>query len=267
MSVPGAGAGAVREPDPGVPSSDPRRSADRLALSGLFVEVTSTLVGGFTVADLAQRLVDGCVDVLEVWAAGLLVTDPGESPKLLAASTHEAELLELVQVRSGQGPCLAAIEREEVVVVEDLADVEAAWPAWVAGARALGVRRAYGIPLRGAGTTVGALNLFLTDDRGLAAEDVSVARALADVATVGILQHRELDEAVTLSGQLQRALESRVVIEQAKGRIAERQGVTVAEAFAILRQRARASSRQLSEVAREVVEAPPEDTESVGAAG
>lgn len=265
MTVPRPGAGALREPDPrAAPASDPRRSADRLALSGLFVEVASTLVGGFTVADLAQRLVDGCVEVLEVWAAGLLVTDPGETPKLLAASTHEAELLELVQVRSGQGPCLAAIERQDTVVVADLAAVEDDWPAWVAGARALGVRQAYGIPLRGAGTTVGALNLFLTDDRGLAAEDVAVARALADVATVGILQHRELDEAVTLSGQLQSALDSRVVIEQAKGRIAEREGVTVAEAFTVLRQRARASSRHLSEVAREIVEAPPDEPSRAG---
>ncbi|WP_250445091.1 GAF and ANTAR domain-containing protein [Actinotalea sp. C106] len=236
--------------------TDVRRSADRVTLAGVFVELASTLVGPYEVSDLAQRLVDRAVDLLDVWAAGLLLLDPGSTPKMLAASTHQAELLELIQVRSGQGPCLAAMERNDVVVVEDLAAVEQRWPQWVAGARAIGVQQAYGIPLRLQGQTVGALNLFRTGTDSLAAEDVAVARAMADVATVGIIQHQVLDRAESLTTQLQGALHSRVVLEQAKGRLAERQGITVAEAFVELRRRARETSTPLSVVAKALVEEP-----------
>lgn len=234
--------------------TDPLRSADRVTLAAVFVELASTLVGPYDVADLAQRLVDRCVDLLDVSAAGLLLTDPGSTPKLLAASTHQAEVLELVQVRSGQGPCLAAIDRGEIVVVADLRDVEEQWPEWVGGARMLGIQQAYGIPLRTEGQTVGALNLFRTADDGLAAEDLAVARAMADVATVGIIQRRELGQAESLNSQLQHALDSRVVLEQAKGILAEREGITVAEAFVRLRHQSRSTSTPLSEVARALIE-------------
>jgi transcriptional regulator with GAF, ATPase, and Fis domain len=230
------------------------RGADRVALAQVFVDLASALVGPYAVTDVAQRLVDGCVELLDVWAAGLLLSDPGSTPKLLAASTHEAALLELVQVRSGEGPCLAAMERDDVVVIDDLSTVEDDWPEWVAAARGLGINQAYGIPLQRAGRTVGALNLFRTTGGALLAEDLTVARAMADVATVGILQHRALDHAASVTAQLQRALDSRVIIEQAKGLLAERAGITVGEAFGRLRQHARSTSQSLGEVARALVE-------------
>lgn len=233
--------------------SDEPQHPGRIGLANVFVDVASALVGPGTVGDLAQSLVDGCVEVLGVWAAGLLVADPGSTPKVLAASTHQAELLELVQVRSGQGPCLEAISAGALVLVEDLAARQDEWPEWVAGARALGIRHAYGIPLQGGGETFGALNLFRTDAGPLSREDLVLARALADVATAGILQNRALDQATTLSTQLQRALESRVAIEQAKGVLAERAGISVAEAFVRLRQEARSSSRPLSAVAQDLL--------------
>ncbi|NTW39570.1 MAG: GAF and ANTAR domain-containing protein [Cellulomonadaceae bacterium] len=227
---------------------------ERVALAAVFADLVAVQVAPFGIPDLAQRLVDGCVDVLDVWAAGLLVTDPGSTPKVLASSTHEAGLLELVQVRSGQGPCLAAIATGEVVAVDDVTAMTEVWPQWTASAAALGIRRAYGIPLRAQGEVVGALNLFRTDRGPLAASDVSVAVSLADVATVGILQHRAMEQANGLALQLQRALESRVVIEQAKGALAERADISVAEAFVRLRSHARQTSRPLGEVATAVVE-------------
>ncbi|MCU1431294.1 MAG: hypothetical protein JWP95_399 [Actinotalea sp.] len=229
-------------------------ATDRVALALVFVDLASALVGPYAVTDVAQRLVDGCVELLDVWAAGLLLSDPGSTPKLLAASTHEAALLELVQVRSGEGPCLAAIDRGEVVVVDDVEAVEAQWPEWVPAARSLGITRAYGIPLQRGGRTVGALNLFRTAGGALTQDDLTVARAMADVATVGILQHRALDHAATVTSQLQRALDSRVVIEQAKGLLAERAGISVGEAFGRLRHHARSTSQSLGEVARALVE-------------
>lgn len=231
-----------------------RGGSDRVALARLFADLSVALAGPYAVTDLTQRLVDGCVERLDVWAAGLLLGDEGSTPELLAASTHEAALLELVQVRSGEGPCLEAMERDEVVLVPGVEAVRDRWPAWSAAAAQIGVRVAYGIPLRGAGRTLGALNLFRLVDEPLGADDLDVAQALADVAGVGILQHRALDDAVSVTAQLQRALESRVVIEQAKGLLAERSGTTVAEAFVRLRQHARSTSRPLGEVARALVD-------------
>jgi GAF domain-containing protein len=226
----------------------------RIQVAEVFSNLAATLVGPYGVADLAQRLVDGSVDLLGLWAAGLLLADPGSTPKVLAASTHEAALLELVQVRSGQGPCLAAMDRDDVVVVDDVAQVRGAWPDWAAAATALGITRAYGIPLHRDGTTVGALNLFRRTGEPLSREDLEIARALAEFAAIGILQHQALDHATTLASQLQGALDSRVVIEQAKGQLAERAGITVHEAFDRLRRDARATSRPIGEVARAMVE-------------
>ena len=230
------------------------RGADRVALAQVFVDLVTSLVGPYAVTDLAQRLVDGCVEMLDVWAAGLLLSDPGSTPKLLAASTHDAALLELIQVRSGEGPCVAAIERDAVVRVDDLSLVAADWPEWTAAALELGIEEAYGIPLRHGGRTVGALNLFRTEGGALAEDDLRVAQAMADVATVGILQHRALDHAANVTAQLQHALDSRVIIEQAKGLLAERAGISVSEAFTLLRHRARSTSQPISEVARALVE-------------
>ena len=233
--------------------SDPR-AGDRVALAQVFVDLATALVGPYAVTDVAQRLVDGCVEMLDVWAAGLLLADPGSTPKLLAASTHEAALLELVQVRSGEGPCLAAMDLEAVVRVEDLSLVERDWPEWTTAARSLGIEQAYGIPLRHDGATVGALNLFRTTGGALPRDDVVVAQAMADVAMVGILQHRALDHAASVTAQLQRALDSRVIIEQAKGLLSERAGISVSDAFSRLRQHARATSQAIGEVARALVE-------------
>ena len=247
--------------------TDEQHGADPVAVAQVFVDLAATLVGPYAVPDLAQRLVDGCVEVLDVWAAGLLLADPGSTPKVLAASTHQAELLELVQVRSGQGPCLEAMRRDELVVVDDVPARQEDWPDWVAGAQALGIDRAYGIPLHHEGETIGALNLFRRDAGPLGAGGLAVARSLADMATLAILQHRAMDEATTVTVQLQRALDSRVVIEQAKGVLAEREGVSVGDAFARLRAQARAGSRPISAVAHDVVAGAAAPSTSAGADG
>jgi hypothetical protein len=236
------------------PSGVVSRSSDPVRVAAAFAELAAVARDRHTRVDAAQRLVDVVVDLFDLWAAGMLVDDPGSTPKVLAASTHEAAVLELVQVRSGDGPCLRAMERGEVVVVEDLSEVEHDWPEWVAGARALGITAAYGVPMRVTDGTYGALNLFLRDDGALADGDLAVAVALADAATVTLLQQQAVADATTLAAQLQGALESRVLIEQAKGVLAERHDVTVAQAFVLLRDRARSTSRALSSVAQAVVD-------------
>lgn len=223
-------------------------------MAAVFADLARLQVAPFGVQDIAQRLVDGAVEALDVDAAGALLAAAEGPAQVLAASTHEVALLELVQVRSGQGPCLAALDGNAVVVVDDLAGVEGRWPQWVAGARALGVEHAYGVPMHAAGVAVGALNLFRTHRGALDATDLAVAGALADAATVAITQHRALAAAGDLGADLQRALESRIVIEQAKGLLAERSGISVADAFVALRAHARTSRLPLADVAGAVLE-------------
>ncbi|MBC7289977.1 MAG: GAF and ANTAR domain-containing protein [Actinotalea sp.] len=240
------------------PSADPVRVAATIA--DLTTYASSDACSA--VADLAQRLVDLAVDLVRARAAGmLLVVDPveqvgddGPAAEVLASTDHTTALLEIVQVRSGEGPCLAALRTGSVVVVDDVADVAEQWPAWTDGARALGVRSAYGIPLHAHGAVVGALNVFLDTQPPLEPADVAVLASLGEAAAGALVHHRAVADAETLAVQLQRALDSRVVIEQAKGLVAERHGLDVGEAFRLLRARARASSRALSEVAAAVVE-------------
>jgi GAF domain-containing protein len=236
------------------PSADPVRVAATLADLTSFASSEACS----TVADLGQRLVDLAVDLVEARAAGmLLVSDPdgadGPDAELLASTDHTTALLEIVQVRSGEGPCLSAVRRREVVAIDDVTEVVDRWPAWSQGARALGVRSAYGIPLHLDGTVVGALNVFLDAPPTLEPADLAVLASLGEAAAGALVQHRAVADAESLAAQLQRALDSRVLIEQAKGLVAERHGVDVGEAFRLLRDRARASSRALSEVARAVV--------------
>ncbi|WP_225753012.1 GAF and ANTAR domain-containing protein [Actinotalea sp. Marseille-Q4924] len=251
--------------------SDSRPSTDPVRVAATIADLTSYASSDAcgTVADLGQRLVDLAVDLVQARAAGmLLVSEPdGADAELLASTDHTTALLEIVQVRSGEGPCLAAVRARRVVVVDDVEDVVDRWPAWYQGARALGVRAAYGIPMQVRGSVVGALNVFLDAAPALAPGDVAVLSSLGEAAAGALVQHRAVADAETLAGQLQRALDSRVVIEQAKGLVAERHGIEVGEAFALLRDAARASSRGISEVARAVVEGREQVGEQVGEQG
>lgn len=244
--------------------SDPRPSTDPVLVAATIADLTSYASSEecLIVADLGQRLVDLAVDLVHARAAGmLLVSEPdGADAELLASTDHTTALLEIVQVQSGEGPCLAAVRARRIVVVDDVEDVAEQWPLWVQGARALGVRAAYGIPLQVHGAVVGALNVFLDAPPPLSAADVAVLASLGEAAAGALVQHRAVADAETLAGQLQRALDSRVVIEQAKGLVAERHGLDLGAAFGLLRDAARASSRAISEVALGVVEG----TEQVG---
>lgn len=236
------------------------RTLDAVAVATAFSDLAALGRSRYTRADAAQRLADVAVELLGVWAAGVLLDVPDGEPEVLAASTHEARLMELVQVRSGEGPCLAALRRDEVVVVDDVADIAEQWPTWHAGARSLGIRRACGIPLRAAdGTSFAALNVFVREGAPFAPGDVAVLTALADATAAGLLQEQAVADASTLATQLQAALDSRVVVEQAKGRLAALRGITVEEAFDLLRRRARSSARPLSDVARAVLEGGESD--------
>lgn len=214
--------------------------------------LADTLVSGFDLVDLSDRLVHSCLELLDVSAAGMLLTDQRGSLQVFASSSQEMKQLELLQLQSNQGRCYDAFVTGETVGPVLLADADARWPRFAFRARETGFATVLALPMRLRESTIGAINLFTSHPRGLTPEDIDAARAMANMATIGILTHRVTRRREILAEQLQTALNSRVVIEQAKGIIAEREGVEMADAFEMLRSIARSSRRPLSEVADDV---------------
>ncbi|MFG1685780.1 GAF and ANTAR domain-containing protein [Nonomuraea sp. NPDC049269] len=226
-----------------------------LQVAQAFITLADTLVTGFDVIDFMHGLAEQCVRLLDVDAAGLLFAAPGEKLRLVGASSEQSRLLELFQLQTDQGPCLDCFATGQSVHCADLATTETMrrWPRFAEQARVNGFRAVDALPMRLRNQVIGAMNLFRHEPGELAAPSVALAQALADIATIGLLQERAIREGQILSEQLQHALNSRVVIEQAKGMLSERYTLPMEQSFAVLRQHARDHSRQLTELAREVV--------------
>jgi GAF domain-containing protein len=224
-------------------------------LARAFVELADTLVDDFDVAYFLHMLADRCVDLLDVAAAGLMLADPAGRLRVVASSTERARLLELFELQNDEGPCLDCYARGEPVGEAGLGDpgTDSRWPRFAVEAKAAGFRSVLALPLRLRGETIGALNVFDADPRPISADRSAIGQALADVATISLLQDRGTRRREVLAQQLQTALNSRVVIEQAKGVIAERHGLAMEQAFQLLRRSARERNHQLSDVARQVV--------------
>ena len=223
-------------------------------LADAFVDLADTLVADYDVLDFLHGLAGHCVELLEVDAAGLMLADREGTLRVAASSTEQVRLLELFELQNEEGPCLECFRSGEAVAEEDLSeDGSSRWPQFSREALSAGFRSVAALPMRLREDTIGALNLFRSEPGPLLAVDRMVAQALADVATIGILQERGSRRREVLAQQLQQALTSRIVIEQAKGVIAERLGVHVDEAFERMRGYARSHGEQLSEVARRVV--------------
>ena len=223
-------------------------------LGRTFVELADTLVDDFDIVDLHALVAERCVELLDASAAGLLLADGRGTLHLMAATSEATELVELFQIQNHEGPCLECFGSGAPVLAPDLSAEGGRWPRFVPVALGAGFRAAHALPLRLRSEVLGALNLFRSEPGGLAEPDVTTAQALADVATIAILQHQAAHEAQELAEQLRAALDSRIAIEQAKGVIAERAGVDMAEAFDRLRRYARSHRRLLADVAQEVVD-------------
>ncbi len=222
-------------------------------LARTLVELADTLVADFDVVELLTLLTDRCVEVLEVDAAGLMLAAPEGDLRVMASSSETMRVLELFEVQAQEGPCLDCYRTGEPVVNQDLAAANGRWPRFSTEAMAAGFRSVHALPMRLRGTVLGALNLFHTESGDMPAEDVEAAQALADVATIAILQHRAVLEAQVVNEQLNHALNTRIVIEQAKGMVAEREGLNMEEAFARLRGHARNHNLRLADVSRDVI--------------
>jgi len=222
-------------------------------LARTLVELADTLVADFDVVELLSRLADRCVEVLEVGAAGLMLAGPDGELRVMASSSEAMRVLELFELQAREGPCLDCYRSGEAVVDTNLASAARRWPSFAAVALAAGFGSVHALPLRLRGTVIGALNLFHVEAGNMPRADVEAAQALADVATIAVLQHRASLEAQAFNQQLQHALNSRIVIEQAKGMVAERAGLDMEQAFTALRSYARSHNRRLADVAEAVI--------------
>jgi len=218
------------------------------------VEMADTLVDDYDVVDLLTGLADRCVSLLDVSAAGVMLASPEGSLGLVASSSEAMRLLELFELQTQEGPCLDAFRTGQSVEHENLQAGSGRWPSFSAAALQAGFASALALPLRLREATLGALNLLRVTRTPMDEADIIVARAFADLATLSIIQHRTAAEAQRLNEQLSAALTSRVVIEQAKGVIAERADVDLAEAFSRLRSYARNHNRRLTDVARAAID-------------
>lgn len=221
-------------------------------LSRTFVQLADSLVDEFDIIELLTLLSHRCVELFDAGAAGILLGDQRGTLQVVAASTEQARLLELFQLQNDEGPCLECFSTGARVLSGDL-ELDEKWPLFGGEALALGFHSVKAFPLRLRTQVIGTLNIFMAETIEISAEDLELCQALADVATIAILQNQAAKEAQNINGQLQRALDSRIAIEQAKGVLAERVQVDMTEAFALLRRYARENNRPLSQVAVAVV--------------
>jgi GAF domain-containing protein len=236
---------------------------DGQLLSETFVELTDTMVDDFDIIDFLHVLTRRSVELLDVSAAGLLLADPRGELRVVAASSEAARLLELFQLQSDQGPCLDCFRSGQPVTATDLS-ADKRWPQFADAAGQAGFAAVQALPMRLRDQVIGALNLFRGTVGDFDADSVSVGQALADVATISLLHERSMRRRDTLNEQLQTALNSRVVIEQAKGKLAERLGIDVNQAFTLLRDQARNRNQRLSDLARAFVDGTQAITSPAG---
>jgi GAF domain-containing protein len=218
------------------------------------VELADNLVDNYDVIDVLTVLSDRCVTTIDVDAAGVLLASAGGELQFVASSSESMRVLELFQLQADEGPCVDCYRDGVAIVNQALTKDDGRWPLFTPRALAQGFQGVHCLPLRLRGRTIGALNLFRTHQGNLDVEDVAVAQAFADVATIAILQHQSSLSASTLNDQLNNALHSRIIIEQAKGMIRQAVNCDMDEAFGRLRTHARNHNVGLTEVATQVVE-------------
>ncbi|WP_116953441.1 ANTAR domain-containing protein [Jiangella endophytica] len=220
-----------------------------------FVELADTLVDDYDVLGFLDLLADRVVELLDVDACGVVLVDHHGTLNLVAASTEETRLLELSQLQNSEGPCLDAFRTGRAMSLDDLSvDGDGRWPQFAPAARDAGFAAVHALPMRLREAVIGAMNLFSTRTGRLADESLALGQAMADVATIGILHERTIKHQEVVVGQLQSALDSRILVEQAKGVLAERLAISVDDAFALLRGHARSTNSKLREVAGAVVD-------------
>jgi len=229
-------------------------AADRLA--HIFVEVADTLTDDFDLIEFLQGLTARSSDLLGISAAGLLLADHNGRLQLMAASDERTQMLELFQLQAHEGPCHECFSTGRAIVAADLTNAQDRWPRWAPQAVHHGFRAVHAFPMRLRSEVIGALNLFSTDPGTIDPADARIVQALADIATIALIQERAIRQGEILTEQLQGALNARITIEQAKGALAHIHDCSMDEAYELLRVFAREAGRPISDVALDVTVRP-----------
>jgi GAF domain-containing protein len=227
-------------------------STDANLLIRTLVELADNLVEDFDVVDLLTRLADRTVEALDVDATGVMLAAPNGALQVVASSSDAMRILELFELQADEGPCVDCYATGRPVVNVNLTADDVRWPRFATRAVADGFRSVHALPLRLRGRTIGALNMFRADRGTLEDNDVSAAQALADIATIAVIQHQVALDAQALNLQLSQALNSRIAIEQAKGMISQAAGLEMDKAFRRLRNHARNHNLHLSQLASDL---------------
>jgi transcriptional regulator with GAF, ATPase, and Fis domain len=222
-------------------------------LAEVFVELADTLVEEFDVVDFLQTLTERCVELVDTDAAGLVLDDQRGRLQVVAYTDESARLLELFELQKAEGPCLDCFATGQAIANVDLAASRSRWPVFTEAALGSGFAYSHALPLRLRRQVLGALNLFTVERTELTGDHLAVAQGMADIATISLLHERALRDQVVLAEQLQTALHSRIAIEQAKGVLSARVGISVGEAFNRMRTHARRIGQPLTTVAEAVV--------------
>jgi transcriptional regulator with GAF, ATPase, and Fis domain len=230
-------------------------------LASTFVSLADTLVADFDVIDFLHTLATRSVELLDADAAGIMLADPNGCLHVMASSTEEARLLELYELQNNEGPCLDCYRTGRPIARDDQSAMRSSWPAFTTELQGLGFHSAQALPMRLRDNTIGALNLFRLEPGQLTHADLLIGQAMADVATVGLIQERAITASEQLATQLQTALHSRVQLEQAKGVLAQRAGLPMDEAFQVMRAYARSHNRRLSDVAAQIIDGTLDDNQ------
>jgi len=225
-------------------------------LADVFVEVADTLVADFDVIDFLHSVAGHATEMTGAAAAGLMLSDLDGGLHYMGASDESARLLELFQIQHEEGPCLDCYRTGAQVTEVDLAAAGSRWPAFSEAALAIGVASVHAFPMRLRDQVIGALNVFGAQPGALEPDEARLVQALADLATIAMLQERVVRQAEILTEQLQFALNSRIVIEQAKGAVARATGVSVEDAFQLMRSHSRRHRVLLTDLALAIVETP-----------
>ncbi len=224
------------------------RNRERDVISA-FVDLSNELVGDYDVVEVLSRLTANCAQMLDVASAGLLLADGQGVLHLVASSSERTSHLEILQLQREEGPCLDCYREGEPVVAPDLATIGERWPQFHEAAREMGFASVHALPMRLRDSVLGTLGLFGESSGRLAEDDLALAQALVHVASVAIVNEKAAADRATVNQQLQHALTSRIVVEQAKGVIAHTGGLDMEVAFAVLRRYARDHQRGLTDVA------------------
>ncbi len=225
---------------------------DSRRMARVFVELADTLVDTFDIIEFLDNLTERCVELLAADAAGLMLTDRRGRLNVMAATVQEARVLGLFELQVQEGPCLECFTTGQAVTNVFLAESRERWPSFSPAAAESGFGATHALPMRLRGQVIGALNLLTHEQRRLSVTDLAIGQALADLATIGLLHQRSAYDQSIVTEQLQTALNSRVLVEQAKGALAMCANVSLNEAFSRMRGYARRNHKALADVASEV---------------